>query len=94
MHPATLGKAVVTFVVLVASLGFVTWRQSRAFEAHVALDELRRQVAVAQAERVELERTVQVLVSRTHIVPAAEAELGMHMPDASEQVILPGEPVS
>lgn len=94
MGPSVLGKSVVTFAVFVASLGVVLWRQSRAFEAHVVLDELRRQVAVAHAERVELERLIQVRESRTHIVPAAMARLGMHMPDASEQVILPGEPTS
>lgn len=94
MDPWVLGRWVVTFAVFVASLGSVLWRQSRAFEAHVALDELRRQVAVAEAERVELERLIQVLESRTHVVPAAMERLGMHMPDATEQVILPGEPTS
>ena len=94
MHPSSLGKTVVTFTVLVTSLGFVTWRQSRAFEAHVELDRLRNQVSVAQAERIQLERSIQVLESRTHIVPAASERLGMHMPDGSEQVFLPTEPIS
>ena len=94
MDPSVLGKAVVTFAVFVGSLGLVPWRQSRAFEAHVELDELRRQVSIAQAERIELERTIQVLVSRAHIVPLAVDRLGMRMPDATEQVILRGEPVS
>ncbi len=94
MDAPVLGKAAVTFVVFVASLGLVTWRQSRAFEAHVQLDELRRQVSVADGERVELERTIQVLVSRTRIVPEAIDRLGMHLPDGSEQVILRREPAS
>jgi hypothetical protein len=89
-----LGKATVTFAVLVASLGFALWRQSRAFEAFVELDGLRGRVAVAHAERIELDRGIQVLMSRTRIVPAAGDRLGMHMPDANEQVILPSEPGS
>lgn len=91
MEPSTLGKVAVTFAIFVSSLCFVLWRQSRAFEAHVELDELRRHVAVAQAEQVELERSIQVLSSRAHVVPAARRRLGMHMPDASEQVFLPAE---
>jgi len=87
MDPTLLGRAAVTFACLVCSLGFVTWRQSRALEAHQELDEVRRQVSVAQAERVEMQRDIQVLRSRGRIVPAAR-ELGLHTPDASEQVYL------
>lgn len=90
MDPTLLGRAAVTFACLVCSLGFVTWRQSRALEAHQALDEVRRQVSVAQAERVEIEREIQVLRSRARIVPAARG-LGLHTPEASEQVILARE---
>lgn len=93
MDATVLGRAAVTFAFLVCSLGFVTWRQSRAFEAHRALDDVRRQVAVAQAEKVELERDIQVLQSRARIVPVARA-LGMHTPTSDEQVILPREGVS
>ena len=84
---ATVGRAAVTFVILMTSLGFVTWRQSRALEANRTLDSLRREVSVARAEQVELEREIQVLMSRTRIVEAAEA-LGMHTPPATEQVVL------
>jgi len=89
MDPTALGRIAVTLACIVCSLGFVTWRQSRAFEAHEALDEVRRAVSVAQGERVELERDIQVLRSRSRIVPEARA-LGMHTPDASEQIILVG----
>jgi cell division protein FtsL len=84
---ATVGRAVVTFVLLMSSLGLVTWRQGRALEANQALDDLRRASSVARAEQVELERDIQVLVSRSRVVPAAEA-LGMHTPSATEQVVL------
>lgn len=84
---ATVGRAAVTFVLLMSSLGLVTWRQGRALEANQALDDLRRASSVARAEQVELEREIQVLVSRSRVVPAAEA-LGMHTPSATEQVVL------
>lgn len=93
MDPSVLGRTAVTFALLVCALGFVTWRQSRALEANRLLDDVRRQVSVAQAERVELEREIQVLRSRGHVVPAAR-RLGMHTPDASEQVILARDGVS
>jgi cell division protein FtsB len=94
MHPSVIGKAAVIVAFFVCSLGFLTWRQSRTFEAHVALDDVRREVAVAVAERVELEREIQVLESRARIVPEAQRRLGMHTPDASEQRILAAEPSS
>lgn len=77
--------------VFLASLGLVTWRQSRAFEVLTLLDETRRQASVAAAELVELDRRIQFLESRGHVVPAARDRLGMHTPDATELVILPGE---
>lgn len=87
MDVQVLGRAALTFVFLLLSLGFVTWRQSRAFEANQALDELRRQVSVAQAEQIELERDIQVRRSMTNIVGAAEA-IGMVTPHAEDLVIL------
>lgn len=92
MDPTLLGRAAVTFAFLVCSLGFVTWRQSRALEVYQELDEVRRQVSVAQAERVEMEREIQVLLSRSRVVPAAR-ELGLRTPDASEQIYLVREDV-
>lgn len=83
---ATLGVGA-----LLASLGLVTWRQSRALEALERLDELRRLTSVAASERVELERRIQVLESRGQVVPAARERLDMHTPDAGELVILPSE---
>jgi cell division protein FtsL len=93
MDPTTLGRSALTFALLVCSLGLVTWRQSRALEANRELDDLRRQVSVAQAERVELQRDIQMLRGRARIVPAAR-DLGMHTPVAAEQVILTREEAS
>lgn len=78
-------------VALLGSLAMVTWRQSRAFEALGGLDETRRQMSLAEAERVELERSVQVLESRGRVVPLARERLGMHTATAVELVILSGE---
>jgi hypothetical protein len=88
MDPAFLGRAAVTIAVLLGSLGLVTWRQSRALESLVEWDEVQRQVAVARAQVVELDRDIQVLTSRARVVPEARARLGMHTPDASELEIL------
>jgi cell division protein FtsL len=88
MDPTTLGKTAVTLACLLGALGLVTWRQSRALETLAELDELRRQVSVARAQVVELDREIQFLTSRARVVPAARARLGMHMPDASELELL------
>jgi cell division protein FtsL len=90
MDATRVGRAAITFVILMCSLGLVTWRQSRALEVNRALDALRREVSVAKAERVELDRDIQGLRRRARIVSEAEA-LGMHTPTASEQVILRGD---
>ena len=92
MDPQWLGRAAVTLAVFLASLGFVTWRQSRALETLAELDELRRSTSVARAQVVELDREIQVLTSRARVVPAARQRLDMHMPDGTELVILMAEP--
>jgi hypothetical protein len=91
MDANLLGRATVTLAVLLGALAFVTWRQSRTFEALEALEELRRRTSIAAAERVELERTIQFLESRARVVPEARRRLDMHLPDANELVFLPGE---
>lgn len=88
MDPTTLGRAAVTIAVLLGSLGLVTWRQSRALETLAELDEVRQRASVARAQVVELDRDIQVLLSRARVVPEARASLGMHTPDASELEIL------
>lgn len=94
MDPQWLGRAAVTLAVFLGSLGFVTWRQSRALETLAQLDELRRSTSVARAQVVELDREIQVLTSRARVVPAARDRLEMHTPDGTELVILSAEPAS
>ena len=68
MDATVLGRAAVTIALLVGALGYVTWRQSRALETLAEWDELRRQTAVARAQVVELDREIQVLMSRARVV--------------------------
>lgn len=88
---ASFLRATAAVGALLASLWLVTWRQSRAFEELTQLDEIRRQTSVAEAERVDLERSIQVLESRARVVPEARDRLGMHIAASTELVILPGE---
>ena len=92
MDPAVVGRGAVTLTVLLASLGLVTWRQSRALETLAQWDDLRQSTSVARAQVVELERDIEVLTSRARVVPEARTRLGMHTPDGSELVILLAEP--
>lgn len=78
-------------VALLGALAMVPWRQSRAMEALGDLDEIRRQTSLVEAERVEMERTIQVLESRGRVVRQARQRLGMHTATAADLVILPGE---
>ena len=78
------------FASILASLSVITWRQSRAFEALATLDEVRRDLSFAKAERTELDRRIQGLESRARISSVAVEHLGMHHPNASEIVLLTG----
>ena len=69
---------------LLASLSLVVWRQARALEVLASLSAVQEARALAEADRVELERRIQQLESRAHVVPQAIEQLGMHRPLASE----------
>ncbi|MBT99779.1 MAG: hypothetical protein CME14_00420 [Gemmatimonadetes bacterium] len=91
MKPYILGRTVSAFTVVLVfgalSMG-VTWRQSRAFETQKALDNLRQEISVSEAERVRVEQRIQVLESRQMVVPKAREILGMHTPAGNELVLL------
>ena len=84
MDPRAFARGVLAFFLLVTAFSAVTWRQSRSLEALAELDDLRRQTSVAAAERVELERDIQVLESRATVVSLARDVLGMHTPQGEE----------
>jgi hypothetical protein len=87
-HAGTIRLAL-AFAALLASLTLVIWRQSRALETLRSVDAMRGARVIAEAERAELTRKIQTLESRTRVVADATVRLGMHVPSASEIVILP-----
>lgn len=88
---STSSRVALAVAGLLASLSFVAWRQSRALEELEGLDTLTKEMSLARAERAELTRRIQYLQSYGRVVRDARARLGMRIPDASEQVLLPGE---
>jgi len=78
-----------TFVLLLASLGLVVWRQGRALESMKALEDLRQERAIAEAQRMELVQRIQRLESRAWVVASAQAKLGLRVPTGREIVLLP-----
>lgn len=87
-HTGTIRLAL-AFAALLAALTMVIWRQSNAFETLGALDKLRDNRALAEAERADFTRKIQTLESRAYVVAAARDRLGMRVPSATEIVILP-----
>ncbi len=75
---------------LLAALSLVAWRQARALETLEELDGVRRELALEEAERGELQRRVRHLEGRGYVVARARELIGMRMPGASEIVILAG----
>lgn len=82
-------KAAIAGAALLGALSLVVWRQSRALETLRALDTMRAERTLAEAELAELSRRIQRLESRAHVVQAARTRLGMHVPVGAEIVILP-----
>lgn len=73
---------------LFGSLSMVVWRQSRALEALRGLDAARAERVLLQADRSELQRSLQRLESRTRIVAVAAERFGLRNPDGDEIVFL------
>lgn len=73
---------------LMGSLGLVVYRQSRAFEVLRALDGARHERVLLESVRASTLREIEKLESRSRIVAVAGERLGLHVPNASEIVIL------
>ena len=82
-------RLALAFAALLGSLTMVIYRQSRALEILRNIEGMRSERVISEAERDELVRKIQVLESRTHVVADARDRLNMHVPSASEIVILP-----
>lgn len=76
------------FAALLAALSLVVWRQSRSLESLRALESVRRERALAEAERFELSRRIQYLESRGRVEPYARERLGLHVPTGSSEMVL------
>lgn len=87
-HSGTIRLAL-AFAALLGSLTLVIYRQSRALEVLRGMDQVRSARVIAEAERSELLRNIQMLESRARVVADARDRLGMHVPSAEEIVILP-----
>ena len=86
----TRGLLALGFSGLLSALSYVTWRQSRAFEALAELDGVERSLSLAESERAELLGRIQRLDNLERISEVAREQLGMHHPEASEMVLLSG----
>jgi cell division protein FtsL len=84
-----IGRLILWLLLLGGSLAIVTWRQTEGVERERALRDVRSERAIMEAERMELERRIQALTTRTRIVRVARDRLGMHLPDDGEIVLLP-----
>lgn len=73
---------------LFGALSLVVWRQSRALEELRGLDVARAERALLQADRSELQRSIQQLESRTRIVAVAGERFGMRNPAGEEIIFL------
>jgi cell division protein FtsL len=76
-------------VILPASLSVVTWRQTEGVARERAIRETRAERAITETERMELERRIQALSTRTRVVRVARERLGMAVPSDDEIVLLP-----
>jgi hypothetical protein len=78
----------VACALLFGALSTVVWRQSRVLEELRGLDAARAERVLLQAERSELQRSIQRLESRAHVVAAAGQRLGLRVPAGTEIVFL------
>jgi hypothetical protein len=78
-------------VLLLASLSFVTWRQTRGVEMERALRATETDRGIAEAERVSASRRVEELRGRSRIVRVARDRFGMYLPQDREIIFLPLE---
>jgi cell division protein FtsL len=84
----TLGRIGIALF-FVAALASVVWRQTVGEDRFGELERLREEIAVARAEKAELESRILELSRRERIVRIARDRLGMHVARDDEIVLLP-----
>lgn len=87
---ATPSRVALALAVFLGSLTVVAWRQGQALTAIEAISELRSEISLASAEQAEVKQRIQRMQSRAWVTQQAAERLGMTVPDASAQRILPG----
>ena len=73
---------------LVAAMGVVIWRQTVGADRMRELEKVREEIAVAEAERAELQTRILTLGRRERVVRYARERLGMHVARDEEIVLL------
>ncbi len=76
-------------LVFLGAMALVIWRQTHGVALVRQIRALESEHAIAETERVQLIRDVQVRSRRARIVPLAEHRLGMRLPNDSEIIFLP-----
>jgi cell division protein FtsL len=74
---------------LLGSLSFVVWRQTRGVALQREIRALEAERAIAESERLRTATRIQGLQSRARILRVARDRLGMHLPADSEVVLVP-----
>jgi cell division protein FtsL len=73
---------------LVVAMGLVVWRQTVGADRMRDLEKVREEIAVAEAERAELQTRMLTLGRRERVVRYARERLGMHVARDEEIVLL------
>lgn len=73
---------------LVVAMGLVVWRQTVGADRMRELEKVREEIAVAEAERAELQTRMLTLGRRERVVRYARERLGMHVARDEEIVLL------
>jgi len=76
-------------ILLPGSLAVVTWRQTEGVARERALRETRAERAILETERMEQERRIQALSTRSRVIRVARDRLGMVVPGDGDIVLLP-----
>lgn len=76
-------------LLLLGALALVVWRQSLGLELERAQRVIEARNERADAERVEVTRSLQTLQSRARVVRHARDSLNMRLPEDDEIVLIP-----
>jgi len=87
---ATPTRIAFALAVFLGSLTVVAWRQGQALTVMSDVDRLHGELSLARAENDAVRRSIERLEGLSSVKERAGERLGMRIPDASEQRIIPG----